>query len=235
MKCHQRKIREEQARLNPRPVVPLTGCYVDFISKAEAKKIILKYEWLGTMGKAEHCVGLLSPDKEILGVACFGQANGTKSHNVCGEEYKDITICLERGTCVHYAHEHAGSFLVSRACKFLVEHTEYRIFFAYSDHEAGEIGTIYQACNWHYLGISPGRAGNYRLMIRDLVTGEEFSTRTARNRGLYMANINLNPRYSVRKHMDKGKYVWCEGNKHDKKEFRNKLVHPIQKYPKRED
>ena len=233
MICHQRKIREEQASLHPRDISPLTGCYIDWISKDVAKEIILQYEWLGTMGKAEYCVGLFSPQQEPLGVACFGQANGTKSHHICGEEHSKQAICLERGTCVHYAHEHAGSFLVANACKWIAKHTQYRIFFAYSDWEAGEIGTIYQACNWIYQGISPGRSQNYRMMIEDLETGEHFSTRTARNRGLYMPQLRSDPRYVLRKHNDKGRYVWFEGTKKEKKYFRRKMKHPQQPYPKR--
>ena len=36
----------------------------------------------------------------------------------------------------------------------------WEIFYAYADPEAGEIGTVYQASNWKYLG--PSRAGRDR-------------------------------------------------------------------------
>ena len=233
MKCHQRKIREQQARFYPKSTIPLQGCYVGWLDKKTTKEIIIQYEWLGTMGKADYCVGLFSPDEEPLGVVCFGRANGTRSHNICGDEHRHLAICLERGACVHYAHQHAGSFLVSQACKWMARHTQYRIFFAYSDQEAGEVGTIYQACNWIYQGISPGRHDKSRPVITDWETGEEFTARIARRRGLYMTDIYNNPRYTVRNQRGKGKYVWFEGSRSEKRYFRNQMVHPECPYPKR--
>ena len=59
MKAWQRKIREKEARKNPRPVVELENAVVVEISYEKAKQIILKYEWLKTMGSTERCVGLI--------------------------------------------------------------------------------------------------------------------------------------------------------------------------------
>ena len=38
----------------------------------------------------------------------------------------------------------------------MVKNTQYRLFTAYSDPTAKEIGTIYQACNFYYLGNGSG-------------------------------------------------------------------------------
>ena len=54
-----------------------------------------------------------------------------------------------------------GSWLVSRACKWMVQNTEFRVFEAYSDPLAKELGTIYQALNWTYLGQTSGTAKVY--------------------------------------------------------------------------
>ena len=45
--------------------------------------------------------------------------------------------------------------------KWMVEHTEFRYFTAYSAPEAKELGTIYQACNFIYLGQTSGTSFQY--------------------------------------------------------------------------
>ena len=53
---------------------------------------------------------------------------------------------------MHFSPNWAGSFLVSSACKLLFNKLKPVYIVAYSDYDAGEIGTIYQACNWVFLG-----------------------------------------------------------------------------------
>lgn len=160
MKAHQRKIREQQAVLNPRPTMDLSSAVVRQITFEEAKSIILKYEWLGNMGTSEIAFGLFLKN-ELAGVACFGVCFGSKT-KVAGAKWADRTTMLIRGACTHWAHPHAASFLITAACKELGK-SEWRtwrgacrkpslIFYACSDVEAGEIGTVYQACGWLYGG-----------------------------------------------------------------------------------
>ena len=48
--AHQRRIREREAARDPRPqMATLDGCTVEQVSFAEAKALILRYEWLGTI------------------------------------------------------------------------------------------------------------------------------------------------------------------------------------------
>jgi len=59
---------------------------------------------------------------------------------------------LARGANVHWAPKGANSRLVSWACRLLAREIDAKVVIAYSDTDAGEIGTIYQACNWVYIG-----------------------------------------------------------------------------------
>ena len=149
MKCHQRIIRDKIMRDEPRPVQEsLDGCGVHPITRAQAASIILEYEWLGTMPKVGLAYyGLISPTGELLGASCFGTGSGTNAANVCGPEHKHLAVCLERGACVPWAHPHAASFQTAASCKQAHKDHGWSIFYGYSDSEAGEIGTIYQACN----------------------------------------------------------------------------------------
>src|SRR5688500_14772938 len=59
---------------------------------------------------------------------------------------------LARGACVQCAPLGANSKLVAWTCKLLARDTKAKLLIAYSDTDAGEIGTIYQACNWVCVG-----------------------------------------------------------------------------------
>jgi hypothetical protein len=166
MKAWQRKIREKEAQKDPRPVVGLENAVVVEISYEKGKEIILKYEWLKNMGTTERSFGLIL-DGELAGVVCFGKTGGTETaKSVCGEEWAQHVVTLCRGACVHWAHPHSASYLISRACELMASSGRTTrsgkvfspsfIFVAYADTDANEIGTVYQSCNWAYTGKTSG-------------------------------------------------------------------------------
>ena len=158
MICHQRRIRDELAASQPRPTLTsLDACRVEPISRREAASFIVQYEWLGNCGKPSLCVGARAPGGDLFGVACFGNGVGADVRARLGG---GAAICLERGACAHWAHPHASSWLITRACKLAATTAGWRVFYAYSDPAAGEIGTVYQACNWLYLGQGLGHNGH---------------------------------------------------------------------------
>ena len=231
--CFQREIRDKINAENPRPqIARLNGAMVVEIPPEKARPIIYKYEWLGTMGRSAHCCGLMLGG-ELLGVACFGWPAGPESRDICGKENRNLAICLERGACVHYAPKNAGSYLVANACKLIAKNHKYRIFYAYSDEDAGEIGTIYQACNWLYIGQgvgrTPGRLREYYLTPENKIV----SCRTLRHRGITKTQA-LAQGWQVRHQKPKHKYVWIEGNKTERKRLLAQLRYPVLAYPKRE-
>jgi hypothetical protein len=172
MKCHQRTIREEHLAKEGCALGDneLRECSVEQITRKDAEKIIMRYEWLGSMpqvGKAFY--GLFTPGKhvigshELIGVACFGLGPSPQSRDFCGKENRDRVICLERGACAPVQpktgkhSDNTASYLIANACKAAYKDHGWGAFFAYSDVEAGEIGTVYQACGWSYIGQGVGR------------------------------------------------------------------------------
>src|SRR6202790_525590 len=112
MKAHQRVIREREAEISPREIADLSTAEVREISFAEARKVILKFEWLGNMGTTERAFGLFLRG-ELAGVTCFGKTAGTHTFaSVAGKKWGRHVTILCRGACVHWAHPHAGSFLI---------------------------------------------------------------------------------------------------------------------------
>src|SRR6266404_9182778 len=84
-KAHQRLIRERHA-LEPDPLLEekqrlatsLKNAWVREITAAEAKKIILKYEWLGKMGVTDRSFGLYFGE-HLAGAVGFGRTAGTNT------------------------------------------------------------------------------------------------------------------------------------------------------------
>ena len=163
MKAWQRQIREKRKAedldadmfgqwwkgLN----ISIESASVEKISYQQASEVITKYEWLGNMGTTEESFGLIC-DSVIVGVVCFGRTAGTSAASaVFGESAGINVMTLCRGACVHYAPEHSASFLISSACKQLAQEGT-NGFISYADPQAGEIGTVYQACGWIYTGVT---------------------------------------------------------------------------------
>jgi hypothetical protein len=163
-KAWQRQIRDKQAAL-PDPqreeklalAKSLKNATVREVDYQTAKALIEQYEWLGNMGTTDVSFGLYFGE-HLAGVVCFGRTAGTKSAaSVCGQEYAHMVKTLCRGACVWWAHPHSASHLISAACR-LMSKRGYHIFVAYSDAEAGEVGTVYQACNW--IAVEPTKQGS---------------------------------------------------------------------------
>jgi uncharacterized protein YggU (UPF0235/DUF167 family) len=157
-KAHQRLIREYMATQPEADLEEKQRLASDFknatvreITYDEAKNVIMANEWLGNMGTTEWTYGLFF-GSYLGGVVCFGSTAGTNvAASICGEEHRQEVTTLCRGACVHWAHPHSASFLVSAACREMTT-KGCHVVIAYSDPEAGEVGTVYQACNFLYCG-----------------------------------------------------------------------------------
>lgn len=179
---------------------------------------------------------------EILGgVVCFGTVASITAGDMFGIENRDKAICLERGACAWWCHEHSASKLISYAVNDMAKTTKYRIFYAYSDDSAGEIGTVYQACNWLYLGRSVSGGSQNKLVTPDgklrdsrgimsyanKYTKEEIPNRTIARQ------ILLDNGWSNRKTKPKCKYCIVKGTKKEVKDIMKQLNKKIYSYPKR--
>ena len=110
------------------------------------------------------------------------------------------------------------------------------MFYAYSDPQAGEIGTVYQACNWLYIGAGIGRAqntGQPRTVIVD-PSGRGYSERWMRHRGLTAADIRTRTGWRIEQRPPKHKYVWLQGSRRERRRMLEALRYPVLDYPKRD-
>jgi hypothetical protein len=127
--------------------------YVDknnTIMTKQIKSFIEKYEWLGKMpNRPTH--RFIATYKGILsGVVIMATPNNFSKF--VGENTKDIEKLISRGACASWTPKNLASKLIMWSIKWMSKNTKFSIFSAYSDTEAKEIGTIYQACNFYYIG-----------------------------------------------------------------------------------
>jgi hypothetical protein len=232
-KCYQRHIRDVHAEIEPREQIDsLQDAEVISTSKTEASKIILRYEWLRTLGRGASSFYGLSLDGELIGAVCFGVGASPEARNICGAKYIQLAACLMRGACVPWAPKNAASFLIRHACRQAYKDHGWQIFFAYSDPAAGEIGTVYQAANWFYIGQGLGRRkGDVHLdwiaPNGTIVSSHHKKLRTKKD----MFALGYRPMPAI----PKRKYVWFEGSPTERQRMRSQCRFPRLTYPKKSD
>tara|TARA_R100001369_G_C3285371_1_gene162844 strand:- start:54 stop:983 length:930 start_codon:yes stop_codon:yes gene_type:complete len=127
----------------------------------EVKHFIERHEWLGKMPNrpTHRFIARLKTNNVIAGAIVMATPNAFS--NILGEGFKDCEKLISRGACISWSPKNLGSWLVTQSIRKMVKLTNYRIFTAYSDPEAKELGTIYQACNFYYLGQTFGSKKMY--------------------------------------------------------------------------
>ena len=164
MIAHQYKIRVEKSKSEildfDKDLLSLKNTEIRRINKPLAKKIITEYEWLGTIPhQTSYHFGLyfkLNGEEYLGGVLIFSEdyAQNTGVWDKYG--FDDKLLLLSRGVCLWWTPKNTASYFISKACKWIKNNTKYRIITATVDPMAGEIGTIYQSLNWHYVGLMTG-------------------------------------------------------------------------------
>ena len=128
---------------------------------AEIKKFIERHEWLGKLPNrpTHRFTARLKKTGALAGTIIMATPNAFS--NLLGEENKNREKLISRGACISWGPKNLGSWLIMSSIRWMVENTEFRYFTAYSDPEAKELGTIYQACNFAYLGQTSGSTFQY--------------------------------------------------------------------------
>ena len=118
----------------------------------EVKEFILENEWLGRLPNrpTHRFVARLKKTGQMAGTIIMAIPN--QFSNVLGSDKKTLERLISRGACISWAPKNLGSALIMYSIKWSVKNTEYRFFTSYSDPDANELGTIYQACNFSDLG-----------------------------------------------------------------------------------
>jgi hypothetical protein len=249
MKAYQRVMREERAA-NESDADGLFGAYWEGVDRSIAQAVVReidartaatiidRYEWMGRMPAIViQCFGIYF-DGVLGGAVVFSPEYGENLGIWDRYGYTDRIVLLSRGACAHWAHPHAGSKLVRGAIRLL--DPRYEVVTALVDEKAGEVGTIYQACGFVYVGRmradNPTSSGSWPRREGYLIDGVLYTGRTMRHRfggqGLD-AIFAAHPQVERVTQVSKGRYFAFRGSPAVKRRHREAIAHLIQPYPKR--
>lgn len=197
------------------------------ITRAETEPFIIGIHYAKRWPSISWSFGLFDGN-ELVGVCTYGTpASSTLKKGICGEELKDSVVELNR-LCLRDNKKNEASFLVSASLRLLPKG---KIVVSFADTDQGHKGTVYQAANFIYCGLSAKRTdwkvkGLEHLhgqTIADEFRGQENRAQAMRDK--YGDDFYLKPR--SRKH----RYVFFVGSKSFKKKAANALKYKIESYP----
>jgi hypothetical protein len=113
-----------------------------------------RHEWLGKMPLHPTNRFVAEYKGQLAGVVIFSMPSAFSK--LLGEGTKNLERLISRGACVSWSPHSTASAMLMYAIDWMVANTQYRLFTCYADVEAREIGNIYQACNFLYLGQKYG-------------------------------------------------------------------------------
>jgi hypothetical protein len=174
----------------------------EYIPKTDAqtakdiKVFIEKHEWLGKIGMYPTHYFVTRYRGILAGVVIMDMPNAFSK--LLGSKTKKIERLISRGACISWSPKNLASSLIMFSIKWMVKNTQFRVFTAYSDPEAKELGTIYQACNFYYLGQNSGTVKQYKIENGRWVSDRYFRSRSVYKRLAKENNINLEVRWVVK-------------------------------------
>jgi len=144
----------------------------DKSDKLKLKCFIERHEWLGNLSQyTTHWFGCYHKDI-LAGVILFNVPNAFSK--ILGDDTKNIERLISRGACISWSPKNLGSSFIMWSIKWMVKNTQYRLFTAYSDPTAKELGTIYQACNFYYMGQVSGTITRYINPYTGSIVSDRF-------------------------------------------------------------
>lgn len=204
------------------------------VNRKIAQSIILKYEWLGTLPNATHYYGLFFDDfcAGVTCISCGGGGANLNAHIEFGLKSQNEIAYLSRGANVHWSPTGANSRLVSWTCKMMKRDSKAKLIIAYSDTDAGEIGTIYQACNWICIGrgSSTTQYINSAGKVYDQKLPYYLSKKHGGTRAYWHGRL-IKEGWTTQKSNPKFRYVFILDEKD--KRLRNLVMSKKTAYPKR--
>lgn len=192
------------------------------ISYKEAMEVVVREHYLHRKAPCSKAFGLFFKDK-LKGVITYGTPSSAPlRRGIAGDKNILNVIELTRLWVSEDVPRNGESFLIGRTLK----HCGKEIVVSYADTAEGHIGTIYQATNWLYTGLSAKRTNwsvkgvdKHTQTITDKYTSKELKS-------IYGDKFSLVER--SRKH----RYIFLNANPRRKKDLLLDLKYPILPYPK---
>lgn len=195
------------------------------VSAADVMEFTKRYHYAGEAA-ANACswrYGLWS-GATLYGVVSYNLPTRSVCESVFGEEHHDKVWHMHRLACADNSPPLSESRLIGQSLRQI--HREYGVWavITYADTNAGHIGTVYQATNALYTGLSAikyyyvDEHGNHRSRYQD---GNTVTPELAADRN-----------WQRREGKPKHRYLYILGTKKQKRIRRKLLRYPVLPYPK---
>ena len=186
--------------------------------------IVVRNHYLHRKAPCSFAFGMFESNTDkIVGVVVYGTPSSSSLRKgVCGEDEANNVIELTRLWIQDGTPKNSESFLIGNTIKLV----DKEIIVSYAEIQQGHTGTVYQATNWIYTGLSAKRT-NYTIKGVNLhcqTIADKYTSRELREK--FGDNFSLQDR--PRKH----RYIFINANKKRKKELLAKLKYKILPYPK---
>ena len=198
------------------------------ISRNYCAEFILEIHYAKRYPSITYAYGLFDNDK-LIGIVTYGTPpSAPLRRGIAGDKYIYDILELNR-LCLKYNRKNEASFLVGNSLRLLPKN---KIIVSFADTSQGHLGTVYQATNFIYTGLSAKRT-DWSLKSKPHLHGQTIADefRGTKNRADAMRNkygddFYLKPR--PRKH----RYIYIIGNKKYIKMAKAALRYKIMPYPK---
>jgi hypothetical protein len=225
-KAYQRVIKDQSAE-TATSTLDIGRAAVRPISLAQARALVAPFELLRPLpAVCRFAFGIFFDDR-CGGAVVYGAEYGANLDVWARYGFDGKIVALVRGACAPWAHPHSASKLIRRSMALLPGC--FKVITATVDPAAGEIGSIYQACGFDYVGTmrSGGRA---RILINGAPISERQAGRIAGTQGARtLARLGFDASTTPRCE----RYFAFRGSRHEQRELRAAIGHLIKPYPKR--
>jgi len=194
------------------------------ISPSLANDMVEKNHYLHRKAQASYAFGLyekdgdnqgLFPTDKLVGCIIYGlPASPNVCRGICGQDYFSDVIELTRLWISDDVGKNGESYLIGNTIKMIDE----KIIISYSEPDFGHVGTVYQATNWIYTGLTEKRTNR--------VAVDGSTTKHNRHECKKKEDTILVDR------PQKHRYIYFNTNKIEKKKLMKKLRYKILSYPK---
>ena len=169
--------------------------------------------------------GLFILDK-LVGVVCYGTPSSAPLRmGLCGKDEKNNVIELTRLWIEDSTPKYAESFLIGNTIRKI----DKEIVVSFAEISAGHVGTVYQATNFLYTGLSAKRS-NWRIKGRS-THGQTIADKYTSSQLKDLIGDNFYLEERPRKH----RYVFFNAPRKRKRKLIDKLRYNLKPYPKKNE
>lgn len=198
------------------------------INSKDSYPFLLNIHYARRIPSISWAFGLFDGDK-LIGVCTYGTpASAPLKRGLCGDRYKHQVIELNR-LCLLNNEKNQASFLVGQSLKLLPKP---KIVVSYADTSQGHAGTVYQATNFIYCGLSAKRT-DWKVKGKEHLHGQTIADefRGIKNRAQAMRD-KYGDNFYLAERPRKHRYIYFLGSKTQKKHYLNALKYKTEDYPK---